>query len=261
MTSTSNSPQHAPSNAPANTQPNLSDAVRALDEETQLHNEPAPTPTTPTSGQAMEANVVSRHPAATIPESDISLADISRRQSHPVRTTLLIILGLAALIAPYWAGRYVGSAHTAWVIEQFGTIDPRAIALVSWSSTVFAFASLAMLIIDRLKALWFTLFIVLLCIEQCISGLAMLRFDFWNSTYVIYGSSANIANAANLGILSAMLALAIFAVVWVGLLITIRKDSPLNVLTHVWSSLILYFAIELIALLIVLFGGFLTVAS
>ncbi len=111
-----------------------------------------------------------------------------------------------------------------------------------------------MLIIDRVKALWFTLFVVLLCVEQFIGGVAMLRFDFWHSTYVIYGSAARVANAADLGIIAAGLALDVFAVVWVGLLVAIKKDSPLNVLTHVWTSLILLLVFETIALLIVMFG-------
>lgn len=38
----------------------------------------------------------------------------------------------------------------------------------------------------------------------------------------------------------------------------IRKTSPLNVLTKSWASFILYFVIETIALLVVLFGGLLT---
>ena len=53
-------------------------------------------------------------------------------------------------------------------------------------------------------------------------------------------------------------ALAVFAVVG-GLLVAIKKDSPLNVLTHVWTSLILLLVFETIALLIVMFGGLLTV--
>lgn len=46
--------------------------------------------------------------------------------------------------------------------------------------------------------------------------------------------------------------------VFVGLLVIIRKTSPLNVLTKSWASFILYFVIETIALLVVLFGGLLT---
>lgn len=234
-------------------------AARVRTEEAAARNEPCPAATHPAAGEDVELNVVSKHPDATIPESDISLADIERKRAHPLRTLCYIVLVLAALILPYWAGRTVGVQHTAWVVECFGAIDPRAIALVSWSITVFAVLSVIMLIIDRIKTLWFTLFVVLLCIEQFIGGVAMLRFDFWHSTYVIYGGAARVAIAADLGIIAAGLALAVFAVVWVGLLITIKKDSPLNVLTHVWTSLILLLVFETVALLIVMFGGLLTV--
>ena len=53
------------------------------------------------------------------------------------------------------------------------------------------------------------------------------------------------------------LAVAAFIAVWIGLLVVIRKDSPLNVLTRCWASFIMFFAFEACALLIVLFGGLL----
>lgn len=225
----------------------------------KLEAEPRPTPTEPESGQEMEENLVSKHPEATIPESDVSLADIERSRSHPVRWAFGCILALAALVFPYWAGRSLAVRHTAQIVHRFANVDPRGIALVAWAVTVFAFVSLAMMIVDRRKIPWFTSFLVFLCAEQFISGVSLLRFDFWHSTYVMYGDSARIANAANLGIIAASLALAVFAVVWVGLLVIIRKDSPLNVLTHVWTSLLLWFVFEVVALLIVLFGGMLTI--
>lgn len=225
----------------------------------KLEAEPRPTPTEPESGQEMEENLVSKHPEATIPESDVSLADIERSRSHPVRWAFGCILALAALVFPYWAGRSLAVRHTAQIVHRFANVDPRGIALVAWAVTVFAFVSLAMMIVDRRKIPWFTSFLVFLCAEQFISGVSLLRFDFWHSTYIMYGDSARIANAANLGIIAASLALAVFAVVWVGLLVIIRKDSPLNVLTHVWTSLLLWFVFEVVALLIVLFGGMLTI--
>lgn len=222
-------------------------------------SEPAPPLTEPGSGEQMELNLVSKHPEATIPESDISLADIERKRANPVRTACYVVLVLAALILPYWAGRTLATDHTAWVVGHLGMVDPRGIALVAWAATVFLFLSVTMLIVDHIRAFWFPAFVALLCAEQFIAGLAMLRFDFWHSTYVIYGDAARLANAADLGIIAAAFALAAFALVWVGLLIGIRKDSPLNVLTHVWTSLLLLLAFEAVALLVVLFGGFLTV--
>ena len=77
--------------------------LRMLDEETTVRNEPRPAAAHPTSGADVELNVVSKHPDATIPESDISLADIERKRAHPLRTLCYIVLVLAALILPYWA--------------------------------------------------------------------------------------------------------------------------------------------------------------
>ena len=86
----------------------------------------------------------------------------------------------------------------------------------------------------------------------------ILKIDFWYATYVVYGESSALANAANLGIISVGIGVAVFAVLWVGLLVTIKKESPLNVLTRSWASFIFFFVIETIALLVVMFGGLLT---
>ena len=75
---------------------------------------------------------------------------------------------------------------------------------------------------------------------------------------MVYGEQSNIANAANLGILAAAIGVAVYAVIFVGLLVVIEKTSAVNVLTKSWASFILYFVIETIALLVVLFGGLLT---
>ncbi|MCX2190452.1 hypothetical protein LFW23_05985, partial [Bifidobacterium longum subsp. longum] len=101
-------------------------------------------------------------------------------------------------------------------------------------------------------------FVIGLAGEQFIAGLSMLNLNFWYSTYVVYGKQAGLANAANLGIMGAAIGIAVYALMFVGLLVIIRKTSPLNVLTKSWASFILYFVIETIALLVVLFGGLLT---
>ena len=105
---------------------------------------------------------------------------------------------------------------------------------------------------------WLIVFVLGLACEQFIAGLSMLNLNFWYSTYVVYGKQAGLANAANLGIMGAAIGIAVYALVFVGLLVIIRKTSPLNVLTKSWASFILYFVIETIALLVVLFGGLLT---
>ena len=56
------------------------------------------------------------------------------------------------------------------------------------------------------------------------------------------------------------LGVAVFAVIFVAILVCVRKDSPWNTLTHSWSALSMFFIIELIAIAIVLFGGLITAA-
>jgi hypothetical protein len=195
---------------------------------------------------------VSKHPVASIPESDLSLADIERSRSRPLQWSVYGVLVLIALIAPYWLGRTFAVNRTAWLVEHLSLLNVRGVAFVSWTVTLLAVTGLGLMIVDVRKWLWRTVFVIGLAAEQFIAGLCLLRLNFWYSTYVVYGKSAGLANAANLGIIAAGFGLAVFAVLWVGLLVLVRKDSPLNVLTRSWASFIMFFVIELIALAIVL---------
>ena len=201
-------------------------------------------------GDHVETVDVSKHPDPSIPVTDLSLADIERRQSHPVPW--------AAIIAPYWLGRSLAVGHTQWLITHLNLFTPRGVAFVSWTVTLTTFTGLGLAVVESRNWLCRIVFVVGLAAEQFIAGLSLLKLNFWYSTYVVYGDSAQLPNAANLGIIAAGVGVAVYAVVWVGLLILIKKDSPLNVLTRSWASFILFFAIETASLLIVLFGGLLT---
>ena len=182
---------------------------------------------------------VSKHPTASIEPSDLSLADIERRKSHPVRWILFMALVLLAMIAPYWWGRDIAVRDASWMV------------------TIVALTGLGLMVADAKKWLWGTIFVIGLAAEQFVAGMCLLSFNFWNATYVMYGEAAGLANAANLGIIAAGFGVAVYAVLWVGLLVCIKKESKLNVLTRSWASFLLFFAIELVALAVVLFGGLL----
>lgn len=204
---------------------------------------------------------VSKHPTASIASSDLSLADIERRESHPARWALFIVLVLAALIGPYWMGRVVAVKDASWMVANLKSLDSKGVALISWTVTIVALTGLGLMVADAKKWLWGTLFVAGLAAEQFIAGVCLLSFNFWNATYVMYGDASELANAANLGIIAAGFGVAVYAVLWVGLLVCIKKESKLNVLTCSWASFLLFFAIELIALAVVLFGGLLSAMS
>lgn len=201
---------------------------------------------------------VSKHPEASIPQTDLSLADIQRRQFRPVRWVVYVVILLAAIIVPYWLGRVLAVQHTKQIIKLLSPFAPQGVALVSWAVTVFALATFALSFVEEHAWLWRNLFLLLLAFEQLIAGVSLLKFKFWFSTYVMYGSSSVLPNAANLGIIAALIAAGVYVILFVGLLIGIKKDSPLNVLTRSWASFLMYFVIEGIAILIVLFSGLIT---
>lgn len=212
-------------------------------------------------GGVVETVDVSKHPTASIEQSDLSLADIERRKSHPVRWMLFIVLVLIAMIAPYWLGRVVAVKDATWMVEHLGFLDPKGVALISWTVTVAALTGLGLMVADTKKWLWGCVFVIGLAAEQFIAGVCLLSFNFWNATYVMYGGASGLANAANLGILAAGFGVAVYAVLWVGMLVCIKKESKLNVLTRSWASFLLFFVIEVVALVVAMSGGILASMS
>lgn len=212
----------------------------------------------PMPNDVSKHNDVSKRPVASIPESTLSLADIERKRSHPALWLAYALLVIAAIVVPYWWGRAIAVNDTQWLLDNLSALEPRGAAFVAWTVTLIAVSGLGLLVVDAHRRLWGAVFVIGLAAEQLIAGLRILKIDFWYATYVVYGESSALANAANLGIIPVGIGVAVFAVLWVGLLVTIKKESPLNVLTRSWASFILFFVIETIALLVVMFGGLLT---
>ena len=96
----------------------------------QEPNEQEPNEATEIVGGKVETVEVSRHPEASIPETDLSLADIERRRSHPLRWALIILAVLCAIIAPYWFGRSLAVNNTDSIVAVLGGVSPQGIALV-----------------------------------------------------------------------------------------------------------------------------------
>ncbi len=205
-----------------------------------------------------ETKISSEYLNSDLPETDLSIADFSRKHANPKRWWLYLAVLLIAIVIPYWIGRTLAVQHTAWVVSHYSGLSAKGVVFISWLVTVAAFTSLAMALIESRSWLWRFIFVIFLAFEQFIAGLCMLSMSFWYSTYVVYGTSSGLANAANLGIISAGLAVAVFAVLFVGLLVTIPKTSPLNVLTRSWASFIMFYAVEVLAIVVVFFGGFMT---
>ena len=188
----------------------------------------------------------------------LSLADMQKRRSHPVRTAIFIVLTITAILLPYWLGRMVAVRNTALIVRMLSAFTPQGIAFISWTASVVALIGLAFCIIESRAWWWKVIMLIGVASEQFIAGACLLKWNFWYSTYVLYGDQARLANAANLGILAAVIAAVTFAVVFVGLLVLIHKDSPLNVLTQGWAAMLMFCSFQVVALLIVMFGGLLT---
>lgn len=190
--------------------------------------------------------------------ADLSMAERQRRSFKPLTWGAYVTIVLVATVVPYGIGRVIGLRQTDTLLDVLQRFDPRGIALISWLSVVVVLMSLGMAIAHPRRRRWRFVAVGAFTVEQFIGGFALLKFNFWYSTYVIYRDRAYLANAANLGIIAAAVGFAVYAVVFVAILVAIRKDSPLNVLTKgVWVMAV-FMAIEVLALLVVLFGGVIT---
>lgn len=212
----------------------------------------------PTKSAAPAKEISDAYLSSDLPETELSIADFSRKHANPKRWWIYLGILLLAIVLPYWAGRTLAVQYTSWVVSHCAGLSAQGVVFISWVITVAAFTSLAMALIESSSWVWRFIFVVFLAFEQLIAGLCMLSMSFWYSTYVVYGPASGLANAANLGIISAGFAVAVFAVLFVGLLVVIPKKSRLNVLTRSWASFIMFYAVEVLAILVVLFGGFMT---
>lgn len=212
----------------------------------------------PAENAAPAKEISDAYLSSDLPETELSIADFSRKHANPKRWWIYLGILLLAIVLPYWAGRTLAVQYTSWVVSHCAGLSAQGVVFISWVITVAAFTSLAMALIESSSWVWRFIFVVFLAFEQLIAGLCMLSMSFWYSTYVVYGPASGLANAANLGIISAGFAVAVFAVLFVGLLVIIPKKSRLNVLTRSWASFIMFYAVEVLAIIVVLFGGFMT---
>ena len=193
------------------------------------------------------------------PHNAVSLADQKRQVFRPGSWVVSIVLALVAMIVPYWMGRDLAINHTQFLINVLSRVDPRGLALISWISVVLIFASLGLAVAGWHRKPSLVMAFFAFAFEQFLGGFSLLKGDFWYSTYVVFHDQAIYANAVNLGIISAVAGFVGFAIVFVAILIFIKRTSRLNVLTRAGSALSCYLIIELAALMIVLFGGIITI--
>lgn len=190
--------------------------------------------------------------------ADLSMAERQRRAAKPLKWAAYIGVLMVAIVVPYGIGRTIGLRQTDMLLGVLQRFDPRGIALIAWLSVVVTLGSIGMVIGRPHRRRWRFIAIAAFAVEQFIGGFALLKTNFWYSTYVVYRERAYLANAANLGILAGAVGFAVYAVLFVAILVLIRKDSPLNVLTKgVWVVAV-FAVIEVLAILVVLFGGMLT---
>jgi hypothetical protein len=202
------------------------------------------------------------------PSHQLSLADQEKSRRRPFalgRFIAVCIVLMIGVILPFALGRSLGLGHTRAVSAVMARCDPRGWALISWATIVTLLTCLGKAIgavghHARMTA-WLWGAYVAFLVEQFLGGLSMLKWNFWYSTHVVYGRADIYANAINLGILGAFIASLVFVLVFIIILIAVKPESRLNALTRQPANLLIFLVIEVIGLIVVLFGGMITLVA
>lgn len=188
-------------------------------------------------------------------KSNLSVADVQKRQSHPVRIGVFVILTILALTLPYGLGRHLALEKTSSLIRLVSAYDPSSGALLSWAITTLTFMATGMLLADSKRTLWGIITLLAFSLQQFLCGIGLVKTGFWHATAVVYGRAAGYANALNIGVFASGVGLALFLIIYLILLLAVKKTSSLNILTRSWMALLFLFLVEVLVLLICYLGG------
>ncbi|MBQ5520485.1 MAG: hypothetical protein IIT91_00095 [Aeriscardovia sp.] len=185
----------------------------------------------------------------------ISLPEKANPRHTKLKVTATIILLLVVTIVPYWIGRKMAIMRTSDLVAFFRQIAPMGWALTGWLIVTAIFICLGGALVFKKKLWWLLSALVLYCAVQFLSGSSLLKSNFWYATYVVYKRYSLFPNALNVGIITAVLGMFIFAVVFMVLLIFAKRNSRFSLLLKGWSACAFFLVCELILIcLVVLFG-------
>ena len=191
----------------------------------------------------------------SISPDPISLPEKGSGKHRKLKVISTIILLLAATILPYWVGRRLAIMRTSVLIDIFRQIYPMGWAVVGWLIVTTIFICMGGALVFKKKLWWLLSAFILYCIVQFLSGSSLLKSNFWYATYVVYKHYSLFPNALNVGIITGVLGMFIFAIVFMVLLIFAKKSSRFCLLLKGWSACAFFLVCELVLIcLVVLFG-------
>ncbi|MBO6020556.1 MAG: hypothetical protein J6P10_00100 [Aeriscardovia sp.] len=191
----------------------------------------------------------------SISPDPISLPEKANGRHTKLKIISTIVLLLAVTILPYWAGRRMAIMRTSLLIGFFRQISPMGWALIGWLIVTSIFICMGGAVVFKKKIWWLLSALVLYCVVQFLSGSSLLKSNFWYATYVVYKHYSLFPNALNVGIITGVLGMFIFAIVFMVLLIFAKKSSRFSLLLKGWSACAFFLVCELILIcLVVLFG-------
>lgn len=138
-----------------------------------------------------------------------------------------IIAVVAILVLPYWIGR-----NTALLYTSIPKISSTYYLFLGQFFALISLLNIILLIAVKNKKLAFILFVIDFSFVQFLCGFCFLKTNFYDSTQIVFGDRANLANAVSIGIISAIAAFIIYLLFELIAYIIISRQSKLIWITQ-----------------------------
>ncbi|MDR2799580.1 MAG: hypothetical protein LBB07_03105 [Bifidobacteriaceae bacterium] len=131
-----------------------------------------------------------------------------------------IITIFSILVLPFWIGR-----NTALLYAKIPNLNPVFYLFLGQISALAALLALILLIAVKNKKAMFVVFSICFSAVQFLCGFAFLKVNYYDSTQIVFGDRANLANAISIGIIASGAAFIIYILFILVAYIVISRQS------------------------------------
>ncbi|MDR3152417.1 MAG: hypothetical protein LBT85_03040 [Bifidobacteriaceae bacterium] len=156
-----------------------------------------------------------------------------------------IIIIISTLVLPYWIGR-----NTALLYTVIPRLNPVIYLLIGQVSAILPLLAIILLIGLKAKKITFVFFVLAFSGVQFLCGFTFLKTNFYDSTQIVFGSRANLANAISIGIIAAIIIFIIYIIFVLISYIVISRQSNLVWITQAKYNWIFFLFFQIIGFLI-----------
>jgi hypothetical protein len=153
-----------------------------------------------------------------------------------------IITIFSILVLPFWIGR-----NTALLYASIPKLSPVFYLFLGQISTLAALLALILLVAVKNKKQMFIIFAICFSIVQFLCGFAFLKVNYYDSTQIVFGDRANLANAVSIGIIASGAAFIVYILFILIAYIAIPRVSKYVWITRAKYNWIFFLGLQIIS--------------